>query len=198
MTETSGEDRALPGMPENTLTCAQVEEGDYEARYLADRLGADEAAAYEAHYFGCDRCWTALRRATEARAAFASSSSGRRAIFWARWALPAAAVLALVAVWRLTDRGPEGPAVALRGAADSLALSIVSGRDSVHAVWPRHADAAAYRVRGFTGDGTLMWSIETTDTVLVAARGGAVRVDAVALDRARAVIAQSALVRAGP
>ena len=198
MTETLGGDRALPDVPETTLTCAQVEAGDVEARYLASRLGPGEAAAYEAHYFGCDRCWTALRRATEARAAFASTEAPRRGVRWARWALPAAAVLAAIGVWQLTNPSPVVPPVAMRGAADSLPLTIESGADSVHAIWRRRADADAYRVRGFTADGSLMWSIETADTALVAPRGGAVRVDAAALDRARTVIVQSALVRVGP
>lgn len=196
MTETNDRDRALPDMPETSLTCAQIEEGDYEARYLSNRLQGDHLAAYEAHYFGCDRCWAALRRATAVRAALASRRSAGR---WARWALPAAAVLAAVGVWQLSDRAPDTPAVVLRGAADSMPLSVVAGADSLRAVWPRFADADVYRVRGFAADGSLRWSMETADTTAATARNGAVRVDVAALDRARIVIAQSALVAAaGP
>lgn len=200
MTETNGEDRALPGMPESpkglrTLTCAQVEAGDFEARYLANRLDRAEAEAYEAHYFGCDRCWTSLRRATEVRAAFASSATARRGLGWMRWALPAAAVLAAIGVWQLADRSPVIPPVAMRGGADSLTVTVVTSPDSLRAVWPRQADADAYRVRGFRPDGALLWNVEVQDTTIATRRSGAVLIDVAALDRTRAVIAQSALVR---
>jgi hypothetical protein len=198
MTETNGDDRALPDMPEtpvglSTLTCAQVEEGDFEARYLANRLDADRAAAYEAHYFGCERCWSALRRATEVRAALASAGPAARRSRWILWALPAAAMFAAVGVWRLIQDDQPLPGVVLRGAADSLALTLAASPDTMRAAWLRHAEADVYRVRGFTADGGLVWSIETRDTAIAAARRGVVRVDVTALDRARTVIAQSAL-----
>ena len=178
-------------MPETTLTCAQVEKGDYEARYLANRLSPDEAAAYEAHYFGCESCWSSLRRATEVRAALATRARGGAR--WVRWSLPAAAVLAAVAVWQFSNRDPDQPAVVLRGAADSLALTIAASADSVRAAWPPQPEADVYRVRGFAADGVLLWSSETRDTAIAAARRGAVRVDVTALDRARTVVAQSPL-----
>lgn len=65
-------------MPETPLTCADVEARDLDAEYLAERLSPEDALAYEAHYFSCERCWAALRLATEARAAFAAES-GRSA-----------------------------------------------------------------------------------------------------------------------
>ncbi len=177
-------------MPQTTLTCAQVDAGEFEARYLAGRLPPADAEAYEAHYFGCDRHWNALRRATEARAAFATPRARR-----ARWALPLAAVLTAVAVWRLVDAFPAAEPVALRGAADSLTVAVTAGPDSLRASWPRRADADAYRVRGFAADGALLWALETPDTSVAAARGGAARLDVAAFDRARSVIAQSPLVR---
>jgi hypothetical protein len=56
------------------LDCLAVEEQDHEVRYLQGALTDEEAEAFEAHYFGCDRCWTALQRAIELRAAFAESA----------------------------------------------------------------------------------------------------------------------------
>jgi hypothetical protein len=52
------------------LDCARVEEQEYEGRYLAGSLSEAEAEAFEAHYFSCDRCWTAVERAMELRAAY--------------------------------------------------------------------------------------------------------------------------------
>jgi hypothetical protein len=178
-------------MPEAVSTCAGVEEGDYEARYLADRLTPAEAAAYEAHYFGCERCWASLRRATEARAAFAAGTRGRRVPRVARWALPLAAALVAVAIWRLAAPDADAPVTRVRGVADALTLSVVANSDSIHAVWQRQPDADRYRVRGFGADGVLVWSLETTDTSVTAARDGAGLVDVAALDRLRVVVMQS-------
>lgn len=52
------------------LDCARVEEQEYERLYLEGALSEAEAEAFEAHYFGCDRCWAAVERAVELRAAF--------------------------------------------------------------------------------------------------------------------------------
>ena len=195
MPETNRDDRALQDMPESTLTCAEVESGDYEARYLADRLTPAEAEEYEAHYFGCERCWTSLRRATEARAAFAAGTARGRVPRYVRWALPLAAALVAVAIWRIAAPDSDAPVTSVRGAASALTLSIVANSDSIHAVWPREPDADRYRVRGFDAEGTLLWSLETVDTSITAARAGAGLVDVAALDRLRVVVAQARPVR---
>jgi CHAT domain-containing protein/tetratricopeptide (TPR) repeat protein len=49
--------------------CAAVEDQDLVSRYLARKLSPEEAEAFEEHYFGCDRCWAEVQRATELRAA---------------------------------------------------------------------------------------------------------------------------------
>jgi hypothetical protein len=204
MPETNGSDRALPEMPESpqgvgTLTCEQVEAGDYEARYLQHRLDEASQAAYEAHYFGCERCWASLRRATAVRAAFASGGRSRR-MRWAVWALPAAAALVVVLFQPFADRAGDRttPLPAQRGAASALRMRATATTDSVRASWPAQAGADAYRMRGFTSDGGLVWTVETTDTTIVAARAGARLVDVAALDRLRAVIGQSSLVTLDP
>lgn len=61
-------------MAVNPLDCASVEAQDYEGRYIQGALTDEEAEAFEEHYFGCDRCWTALQHAVELRAAFAESA----------------------------------------------------------------------------------------------------------------------------
>lgn len=55
------------------IDCARIEAGDLEARYLSDRLTDEEAEAFEAHYFACDKCWTSLQRAIEMRAALTNA-----------------------------------------------------------------------------------------------------------------------------
>jgi len=156
-----------------------------------ERGRGDEAEEYEAHYFSCERCWTSLRRATEARAAFAAGPGRSRVPRFARWALPLAAALAAVAVWRVLTPTPQSDVAGVRGAASGLTISVVANSDSIHAVWPRQPDADRYRVRGFNADGVLIWSRETTDTSVTAARDGAGLVDVAALDRLRVVVVQS-------
>ncbi len=111
----------------SSITCAQVERDELERRYVASLLTDDEADAFEAHYFACERCWAALQRAVELRAAldaeqvgrlaFVADSSGpapltrdavvtsaaapgrRRVARWWPVALGAAAALVIVASW---------------------------------------------------------------------------------------------------
>lgn len=64
-------------MPANVLDCAAVDEGEFELRYVTGALSEDEADAFEAHYMGCDRCWSSLQRAIEIRAALITEESGR-------------------------------------------------------------------------------------------------------------------------
>jgi len=56
-------------MADQALDCAHVDEEDYEVRYVQGALSAEEAEAFEEHYFGCDRCWSALERALDLHAA---------------------------------------------------------------------------------------------------------------------------------
>lgn len=184
-------------MPQTVLTCADVDAADLEAAYLQQRLDDERQAAYEAHYFACERCWSRLRRATEVRAAFASRARARR-VHWAVWALPAAAVLTVLVLQPPRESESPTPVPALRGTAELLAARATLTGDSVRVTWPAHPGADAYRVRGFGADGALRWSRETRDTALAAARAGAAVVDVAALDPLRAVIAQSALIRPDP
>jgi CHAT domain-containing protein len=75
------------------------------SRYVGQKLNPEEAEAFEEHYFGCDRCWEEVQRATEVRAAFREAEAPakaipfrqRRRIPLALWGgLAAAAAVALV------------------------------------------------------------------------------------------------------
>ena len=46
-----------------------IADSDTEARYLAGSLSAEEAEAFEEHYFGCEICWKAVQRGVEIRSA---------------------------------------------------------------------------------------------------------------------------------
>lgn len=59
-------------METRQLTCAEIDRDDLGERYLAGRLSEPDAESFEAHYFECERCWSAVSRALEVRAAEAS------------------------------------------------------------------------------------------------------------------------------
>lgn len=208
-------------MAATLLTCADVEARDLDAGYLAGRLSPDEAAAYEAHYFGCERCWAALRLASETRAALALGGSGvgapavvpRRAPRrWSRrniWGLASAATLLLVAgtvQFLSSRRALESEAALLRGPADSIAVRAAAAEGTLSAFWGRVGDADRYRVRLFGGDGQVLIERETTDTTLTislesldaSARTGVRYWQVLALDRLRRPLSRSPLTPTSP
>ena len=58
-------------------TCP-IADSDTEARYLVGSLSAEEAEAFEEHYFGCDICWRALQRGAEIRSVLARDAGDTR------------------------------------------------------------------------------------------------------------------------
>jgi CHAT domain-containing protein len=93
------------------LDCNSVEEQDLVSQYVGRKLSPEEAEAFEEHYFGCDRCWAEVQRATELRAALQKSASDAKEMApepvpprvirgpWRNWGLlAAAAAVAFVAV----------------------------------------------------------------------------------------------------
>lgn len=195
--------------PTADLTCAVVDERHLELQYVAGRLTPEEAEAFEAHYFGCDRCFALVRRATELRAAAEASPTGwvsagrRRRASLARFLpLAAVAVLALgVLLWRAPAR--RQPAAAYRGGDATLTATSTLTTDSATVVWARRAHADEYRVRLFAADGTLLTERATRETTLAVARnaipaGTRAFWEIVALDSLRATLARSALIPALP
>jgi hypothetical protein len=98
------------------IDCGGVEEADTELRYLKGALSEDEAESFEAHFMGCERCWTALHRAIELSAALpdASADTGSGALRL-RWDWGAGAVALLLVVigtsWAIhAARRHPGPA----------------------------------------------------------------------------------------
>jgi len=198
------------------IDCARIEERDLVTLYLAGRLPENEAEAFEAHYFACERCWADIQRASEIRAALGKPvlvplpRPGRRARetvpsarSW-RWLAAAAALaLATLGVWQLAHRGaPPAEPVLRSGTTGSLPLRVEAGPGPrIELRWPSHPDAQIYVAEVFTSDGVSVWKRETPKTrvsldqgTLPARRPGVSLLAKVeALDAMRQVVAKSEL-----
>lgn len=205
--ETSGDEERLLSMSDSVLTCAEVDERDLEAGYLARRLSPEVVAAYEAHYFGCDRCCSALRRATETRSAFGVRGASGVRSRWPPLGLAAAAVLvmAIVAgVW--LRREPPPTLVAMRGPGEALVVRATATENSLTVSWSPVPDAELYRVRLHGDAGDALFEREIADTVVAVsvdslepgARDGALFWQVQSIDRLRQPLRRSALTAARP
>lgn len=205
-------------MSTHEQSCDYADREDLEPRYLADRLSAQEAETFEGHYFGCDACWQRVRRALELRAAFAGDAGAQApagdiaasrtpyARNWWPMAASVAVAALLLGTWQITsDKGvPAGDA--LRGAGDSLQVSTRAEPGKLAVSWLSVPEADVYRVRLFTGNGTLLLEQETRRNALeirVASLselepGRAVYWSVEALDELRRSVARSELVEAVP
>lgn len=211
-------------MEPTPITCTRVEQEDLDARYLAGALSDEEAEAFEEHYFGCDRCWSTVRRGLEVRAATDAPTPAPRThargstvgrgtasrtpvLAHRRWrpvAIAAALALLAIGVWQRTER-PEFPASdGVRGPIDSLrAIAFTRGR-TLLVSWPPKRNADAYGVRLQKSDGTIVIDRATSDTVLAVSRdslpgaadGERLYWEVRAFDPLRRTIARSGLVPA--
>src|SRR5207244_3597262 len=95
--------------------------------YATGRLGEDDAARFEEHFFGCDACWAELERARAIRSAFARipvstarAETRRPRLLWPRLALAAAGLAAIAVLPLLRQRSvgrPPAPTPVWRGTA---------------------------------------------------------------------------------
>ncbi len=152
-------------MSSGDLTCEQVERDQLDLKYLHGRLSPERAEPFEAHFFGCDRCWDLVRMGQEVRAT--------RPVLGARptrpWWLAAAAVLvgALgIGLWRASPGNETVAPDNLRAGPAPSALDVraLAGGTGPTAIWNIVPGAASYRVRLFTGDGGLVTEREISDT----------------------------------
>jgi hypothetical protein len=209
-------------MSSTHVTCDRVEQEALDARYLAGTLSEEEADAFEEHYFGCDRCWSAVQLGLDVRAASKTSkdahvrprelvvehgTASRAAATTRRrwWPVALAASIAIVAVgiWRFGDvSNIWSTGAALRGPADSIrAVASVRGQDLMVS-WERKANADRYGVRLQKRDATLILDRAVNDTLLSIARdsltavadGERVYWEVRAFDALRRTIAHSSLV----
>lgn len=193
-------------MPDG-MTCERVELEELDLRYIRGTLPEELAEAFEAHFFGCDRCWALVRGGNELRAARGGATAPRRPRVWAM-ALAAAVVGAVgVGLWRDSRRTEPAvtPASLERGGpATALVLGAATEAGRLAAHWSRVPGAATYRVRFFGADGSVLLSRETPDTALTVARdslggpGGSLLWQVQALDRLGGELIRSALVEVVP
>ena len=132
--------------------CPKAADRDLVSRYLAGKLGEDEAAAFEKHFSACETC----RIDVETR-----RPSLR---MWLPLATAAAIAVVGVGVWQVVLRSPEGPSVS-RGAIagiEGLAISPSVG-GGLDVAWTPRSDAAVYDVQVFGPDGRRLWRAETAE-----------------------------------
>lgn len=208
-------------MKSSGITCADADEGDFEARYAAGDLSDDETEAFEAHFFACDRCWMLAQRAIEVRAVESRAANRTMAparttanitprnaprppdFGSARWlALAAGITLLAVGTWRVDVwRRPAPATVAMRGPTDSLHVITQTRGTTLIAIWVRATEASSYRVRLYSAGGTVLHQREVTDTTVSLAAaslpktapGAALFWEIQAMNRMRHVIARSGL-----
>ena len=194
-------------MPDSILTCAEVDERELEAGYLSRRLSPEVVAAYEEHYFGCDRCWRALQLATETRSAFGVRGASGARSRGLPLGLAAAAVLVIAigaGLW--SRREPPPSLVAMRGLGEALVVRTTATEKSLTVTWSPVPDAERYRVRLHGVAGDALFERELADTVVAVAvdslgpgvRDGALFWQVQAIDRLRHPLRRSALTVARP
>ena len=196
----------------SALDCPYGDESLVVADYLAGRLPRAQARAFEAHSFGCDRCFGELQRATELRATAEAHAAGtaatRPAARGGRFAWPAvglaAAVALAVGIWiaqPITDR-PDAPVY--RDAAQSgeiLPVEFSRSEDSVALSWPAVDGADRYSVRVWSETGELLLEEDATEPSIElaerhwqdAAGTDPVYVQVLAMDELQQVIVRSEL-----
>jgi hypothetical protein len=152
------------------------------ADYLARRLSRAKSEAFEAHSFGCERCFAELQRATELRAAGHDRSSSeahgrqpysrsRRAI-WQTLGVAATIVLA-VGVWFALPQVDDTPTPSepvyrdaddFPGGRTGLSLEVGRIEDGFSLSWAPVAGVDEYEVRVFTENGDPVFEQRTRRT----------------------------------
>jgi anti-sigma factor RsiW len=158
------------------IDCERADTQDFVARYLGGRLPEDEAAGFESHFVGCDRCWAEVDAAVELRLASGMEAFGSTAAKRARprdaWTiLAAAAAVAMIAVGlrQLVQRpDPFQSQPVWRGpAAGALSLTVGAGSSGRLALrWAPQPEAETYVVEVFAADGSSLWRRETPETTV--------------------------------
>jgi hypothetical protein len=155
------------------MTCEQVDQGELDLRYLRGELDPGQAEAFEAHYFGCDRCWNLVRAGNQLRSArsIPSTRPGSSRKLW--WLTAAAAFIATVSIglWRQLQRDQPVPVDSLRSSGPGLAAPVARIlNEAITLDWRPVPQASSYRVRLFRGDGTLLIQREVRDTAISVSR----------------------------
>lgn len=150
------------------LTCEQVDQEELDRRYVHGRLSEAEAAAFEEHFFGCDRCWQLVKGGGAVRASRPKDAApaGRTGSLWKPLALAAGIGLIALGIWEILSTRRTSPDDELRGAADSLVVHTQLTAGTWRLSWSPVEGATSYQVRISGADGTLLDTRQVTDTVL--------------------------------
>jgi Putative zinc-finger len=166
------------------MDCTRAGETDLVALYLAGKLPESEAEGFEAHYFGCETCASALREAGEIRAALGqpvlvpaalaerAPDSGRDT--WTILAAAATVAMLFFGVRHLVERQEmvQDSGVLRSASSDSVQLTITAGpTGQVILAWPPHPEAHSYRIKIVRSDGVPVLESETADSRVVLAIG---------------------------
>lgn len=141
------------------------------ADFVEGRLGPQAREPVVAHLLTCARCRSAVR-ATGRLLADSGVAVEIRPRRWRRWLLPlgiAAAVAMALLVWPRAEE--TGPPPGTRGPRSGTSIGPVpiSPRASVarvnQFVWSSVPRAGRYRLRLYDAEGSVLWTVETADTV---------------------------------
>jgi hypothetical protein len=211
-------------MREQDPNCPYGPDSDVDARYLAGLLSDEESDAFEQHYFHCDRCFAAVKRGTEIRAASSSAlseapaaasprsipvrSPRRRFSLWQPALAAAGVAIFALGIRQVAGRRAANEETAVpprvdapRGATPVFTLSSHATSTVLAAAWSPLKTAHSYRVRLVASDGSLLFERETADTAIVLSRDivrdkTPVYWEVQALDALRSVLATSPVVQA--
>ncbi len=154
-------------MPEPPMTCEFVDQHELDRRYVAGRLSDAEAAGFEAHFFGCDRCFALVKGGTGIRSALTHRGAlpaGRGRAGWIPLAIAAGLGVLALGTWQAIGLRKVGDDDTIRGAEDSLAVHSALSAGIWTAVWPAVPQATSYRVRVFAEGGRLLVTRQVADT----------------------------------
>lgn len=187
------------------------------ADYLAGRLSQAKTEAFEAHSFGCERCFEELQRAAELRAASQDRiasvahmhhrAARSRWVSWPSLAVAATVVLAM-GVWYATpvidDADVPLEPVYRDGAGSTtsgqgMRLAVSRNDDTMYFSWTEVPGADQYQLRVFTESGDPVFEQQTHGTSIELSAATWQGTDAagkfygqvIALDELRQVIVQS-------
>ena len=141
------------------------------ADFVDSRLLGQSRAAIVAHLLTCARC-RALVKATSELAASGVGATPQGNRRWQRWALPvglaAAAALVLILLPRRDGESPTLREPAVTSTIAPVPLMPTPGSTAGRVdrlLWSSVPGAERYRVRLFDGEGTVLWTVESSDTI---------------------------------
>jgi anti-sigma factor RsiW len=166
--------RAGTAFQRRTVTPDCLEESTI-ASFVDGRLTPEERAPLVAHLLTCGNCRSVVRAAGRLLADDAVTREIPRTVErpWRRWSLPlgaAAAATLLLFLWpRSTERTDPIPGLREPPVMSTAAPVPISPRESVarvdRFVWSSMAGVDRFRLRLYDDEGTLLWTMETADTV---------------------------------